>query len=410
MNPKTALSLHKTVLICGVLAVISIGCQRTGLAPSPPVSPPPSLTSHDTTKTTTVSAPIDTVVTIYVGRGTSLWAVNAQTGAIKWSTPLGDLVGNSPLFYQGKIYIATGFQAGNALHALDTNGNVLWSAPLSGGLDISPSDAYGYNGMVFVCGQLYSPPVAVDANTGAIRWTFPTASLNPSGTGGGNIALTDSVLYFSDFDYLSAIDANSGQIIWQVQHQTTKLPGVTGGKVILGDIDASAEALDRQTTAVLWRTTPPPSWPDVEVQSVNTAFGNAYVYLGGTVNVLDTATGATKSIIGIGGPGGGGVAHSTDSNLFVSAYAGNLYCANLNTGAQEWDLALYPFNGYTTVLSGASSLNNIVYYNYDYLYARNVTSQQIIWKTPLENNDGWSYSTPCLVTKSGKVYRGGNNF
>lgn len=63
-----------------------------------------------------------------------------------------------------------------------------------------------------------------------------------------------------------------------------KLPGVTGGKVILGDIDATAEALDRQTAAVLWHTGPA-SDPDVEVQSVNVAGGNAYVYLGGTVNV-----------------------------------------------------------------------------------------------------------------------------
>lgn len=120
----------------------------------------------------------------------------------------------------------------------------------------------------------------------------------------------------------------------------------------------------------------------------------------------------TKLIISIGGPGGGGTVHSTDSNLFVATPSslGNLFCANLNTGVQQWDLSLYPFNGNTTVLSGASLLNNIVYYNYDYLYAMNVATQQIIWKTVLEQSDGWSYSTPCLITKSGKAYRGGNNF
>jgi outer membrane protein assembly factor BamB len=386
------------------MAMVIVGCQRTN------VTPPHSTTPSDSTKTGSTPTPIDTVTTIYVGSLTALYAVNAQTGAVIWSTDLGDVVANCPLYYQGMIYIATGAQASPSLHALDTSGKVIWSVPLGGGLGSSPSDVYGYNGMVYVCAQLSSPPVAVDASTGAIRWTFPTASLNPLGVGGGNISVTDSVLYFSDFDYLTAVGATSGQILWQVQHLTTKLPGVTGGKVILGDIDASAEALDRQTAAVLWHTAPPNA-ADVEVQSVNVANGNAYVFDGGTMNVLDTGTGATKLIMTIGGPGGGAVVHSADSNLFVATPSASLVCNNMNTGAQEFALPLYPHNGFVEVtLSGVSSLNNVMYYNYDYLYAASVTTQQVIWKTLLESQNGGSYSTPCLVTRSGKVYRGGNNF
>lgn len=401
---KTTLFFQKSIFFGGLLALLTMGCQRTN-----PLVPPPII-GPDTPTITGSLVPIDTVTTIYVGSSTSLWAVNAQTGAVKWYTALGDLVYNSPLFYDGMIYMATSFEASYTLHALDTSGKLQWSVVVGSGLSVGPSDVYGYNGMVFVCGQLSSPPVALDAKTGAVRWTFPTASLNPLGTGGGNICLIDGVLYFSDFDYLSAIDPNSGQILWQVDHLTTKLPGVTGGKVILGDIDASAEALDKQTIATLWHTSPP-IYNDVEVQSVNVAFGNAYVFDGGTMNVLDTATGVTKLIMNIGGPGGGAIVHSSDSNLFVTTANGSLVCNSMITGLQKFNLSLYPANGFLEVaLGGVSSLNNVMYYNYDYLYAMNVTTQQMIWKTLLANQNGGTGSTPCLVTKSGKVYRGGNNF
>ena len=408
MNPistmKTTLFFQKSILFSCLLALLTMGCQRTNPLVPPPIVRPDSPTIIQS------SGPIDTVTTIYVGSLTGLWAVNAQTGAVKWSTDLGDFIANSPLYFEGMIYVATSYEASYTLHALDSNGKVQWSVVVGNGLAVGPSDVFAYNGMVYVCGWLSSPPVALDAKTGAIRWTFPTASLNPLGTGGGNICLIDGVLYFSDFDYLSAIDPNSGQIIWQVDHLTTKLPGVTGGKVILGDIDASAEALDKQTTAALWHTSPP-IYNDVEVQSVNVAFGNAYVFDGGTMNVLDTATGVTKLIMNIGGPGGGAIVHSSDSNLFVSTAGGSLVCNSMITGTQKFNLALYPANGfYEVALSGVSSLNNVMYYNYDYLYAMNVTTQKIIWKTLLESQNGGSYSTPCLVTKSGKVYRGGNNF
>jgi outer membrane protein assembly factor BamB len=409
MNPQTTLSLQKSILFYGLLAMIFVSCQRTNVMPPPA----PHVTPSDTTtitRTTTPATPLDTVMTIYVGRGTSLWAVNAQTGAIKWSTPLGDLVDQSPLYYQGMIYIATGFQTTYKLHAVDTNGKEQWSVILNAQVDVAPNQVYALNGVIYTSAQM-APPVAVDAKTGATRWAFPAASPGPYTTySSGNMILNDTSLYFINFPAVFLVSASSGQIIWEIDYQTTQLPGVTAGKVILGEASAAVEAFDGKTTAFLWQTPAPPSWPDVVIQSINVAMGNAYVYEGGTVNVLDTATGATKLAITIGGPGGGGTAHCTDSNLFVST-ANNLFCANVVTGAQKWDLGLSPGYGiYDAVLSGASSLNNVVYFNYDLLYAMNVTTQQFIWKTQLETNDGWSYSTPCLVTKSGKVYRGGNNF
>jgi len=60
---------------------------------------------------------------IYLGAGAgALYAFDAATGAYKWAKPLG-LIAASPVVANGMIYIGSS----NGFHALDTNGNLLWT-------------------------------------------------------------------------------------------------------------------------------------------------------------------------------------------------------------------------------------------------------------------------------------------
>lgn len=102
--------------------------------------------------------------------------------------------------------------------------------------------------------------------------------------------------------------------------------------------------------------------------------------------------------------------NSQDSLLYISGHF-YLYCYDAVSGALLWQVGLGVAGGYAWPnLDGVTALNNQIFYNYDYLYARDARTSQIIWKTYLETYDGWSYSVPCVVTKGGKVYRYGNNF
>jgi outer membrane protein assembly factor BamB len=60
---------------------------------------------------------------IYIGAGAgALYAFDAVTGAQKWAKPLG-LIAASPVIANNTIYLGSS----NGFHALDTNGNLLWT-------------------------------------------------------------------------------------------------------------------------------------------------------------------------------------------------------------------------------------------------------------------------------------------
>jgi outer membrane protein assembly factor BamB len=305
------------------------------------------------------------------------------------------------------IYVATGDLQNCTLHAVDTNGKEQWSVILYN--SISGSAVYASNGLVYACTQ-WSPPSAYDAKTGALRWTLSTVGLSPAGPG-GDLSFSQGVLYFVNGLTVYAIDPATGDKVWELDGQTTIPPAVTGNKVITAYIGAEA-AFDRQTAAPVWQQIGRHvTDPTINSLYVAAALGNAYVYQGVYLDVIDTATGSLKFTINMTGLLSVSIT-STDSLLFVTSTFG-ISCLNALNGAALWQFAPSPdasdYYGYPA-LSAVTALNNVMYFNYDYLFARSLTTRQIIWKTLLENNDGYSYSTPCIVTKAGKVYQGGNNF
>lgn len=389
-----------------MLVALVAGCQRTSVTPPPPITP---IIPPDTTVAKQKAVNVDSVMTIYVGKGGTLYSVNARTGAVNWNSVLGttveqsgEIIFSAPLYYNGMIYATTQDLMNIVLHAVDTTGKERWSVTVDSG--VNASNICAYNGMVYLSTE-FSTPVAYDAKTGTVRWAFQTTGLYPESSG-GSINLKNGVLYFLNRSFLFAIDATSGQQSWLLQNQTDVLPAFTSNKLIL-DYNGAHQAINPLTTAVIWQQVGRlEDAVSVEPYSMFAALGNAYVYYGGVMDAIDTATGATKFSLNAGSYNG--LFTSTDSLLFFS-YISGISCFNALNGNLEWTLDP-GITAYQELVSNVAALNGVMYYSFDYFYARNISTQQIIWKTLLENNDDWSYSTPCLVTKSGKVYQGGNNF
>lgn len=129
------------------------------------------------------------------------------------------------------------------------------------------------------------------------------------------------------------------------------------------------------------------------------------------MQVTDTVTGATNFTVGMSGDAQS-TAHCTDSLLYIATPGGGIYVYNALSGHLLWGAGLTadPGSPFYYAMSSISALNQVLYVNYQYLFAKNVLTGATIWKTQLNDLDGVSESTPCIVTKSGKVFRGGNHF
>lgn len=179
-----------------------------------------------------------------------VYAINAATGAIVWSTQLDEIVVNASICTNksnSRAFITDcDFGLSGKLYCinLDANGQIIWSAQIGNTCGNTP--AYK-NGAVYVStagdesgrGNIFS----FDAETDSIMqlWKFT----NPDNDGFfGAVAVTnEGYLYtascgFSgqqeDNSSLFKIDCNSGSLVWKTPAQATDcVPVVVGNKIYL---------------------------------------------------------------------------------------------------------------------------------------------------------------------------------
>jgi eukaryotic-like serine/threonine-protein kinase len=116
-----------------------------------------------------------------------------------------------PTLANGSIY--TGSLNGS-VSATGANGNALWQRSLGGEVDASPQLA---NGSLFVgvnVGTIKGNSiVALNAANGAVRWQRFIDNY-----GGGNIVVSNTTVFFGTVDgHVYALDANTGAVRWTVQ-------------------------------------------------------------------------------------------------------------------------------------------------------------------------------------------------
>lgn len=187
---------------------------------------------------------------VYDGSQSGLYAVNAQTGRVIWTFPMGGGAASSPTVSNGVVYVGSGGYDGT-LYALDArNGTRLWTYPAL--VDGSPAV---FHGVVYV--GAYDNVYALDANSGAVLWTFPVVGLVASSP-----AIADGVVYVGTGgppSVLYALDAATGSPLWSRSTSTGTgftSPALAYGMVFVGlDNTSNTDdvfALDARTGAVRW--------------------------------------------------------------------------------------------------------------------------------------------------------------
>ncbi len=257
----------------------------------------------------------------------SLYAFNATTGRMLWRQ---DFKGNAmptPILYNNTVYEPTG---GGNLWALNAQtGALRWKTPLGGFDSMSSPNIYvdpvTKQASIIVGTSDANHVVAVNAATGAVTWTQPT-TLNIFNTGMGDnspavdqangIVVQDSVVNFDHANKTTnlavyAMDASTGKVIWSTNlGRSSAPPAYKGGMALIQNgvvyvgspVTSELYALSESSGKILW------SFPFVNAGPAGAgrgnpvlAYGVLWVAAGPTVYAIDPTSGKELSSYTPGG-------------------------------------------------------------------------------------------------------------
>jgi len=183
---------------------------------------------------------------------------------VRWSHLL-DNESGGPAVVNGVVYVGSG----SSVYALDAKTGVQVWQKSGFSCDDTCSPAV-VNGTVYI-GSTDHNLYALSARTGTEIWRYTTG-----GTVSTSPTVADGVVYVSSDDgYLHALDARSGTPKWDYFYVFPSSPAVANGIVYI----EAFSALDAATGAVLWRTgTGGPSEPAVANGLVHFGTNNDFVY------------------------------------------------------------------------------------------------------------------------------------
>jgi outer membrane protein assembly factor BamB len=173
---------------------------------------------------------------VYIGTDDgNVYALDAVTGALRWSYTIGFAIGSSPAVANGMVYFgsyanycAPKCSFGGKLFALDALTGALkwsyaWGNTPRNSSDSSPTVV---NGVVYIdSDKLY----ALDALTGSLKWSYATGTSSAFSP-----AVANGIVYV-DSDKLYALDAVIGSLKWSYSTTAgdvlTSSPAVANGVV-----------------------------------------------------------------------------------------------------------------------------------------------------------------------------------
>lgn len=193
------------------------------------------------------SSPVIASGMVFIGSGDqNVYALDATTGALRWTFATGDVVHASPAVSNGVVIIGSWDRNVYALEAATgrerwryTTGN---DTVIYNQIGIASSAAIA-NGLVFVGGR-DGKFHTVDFNTGAARWVH-------NNNGGWTIAspaVRNGVVYFptSDGTRFKALDATTGDVKINLQNKAVSFssPAIVGDVALYGTSDGYLNAVD----------------------------------------------------------------------------------------------------------------------------------------------------------------------
>jgi outer membrane protein assembly factor BamB len=232
-----------------------------------------------------------------------------------WKFKTGGRVISSPLVVGDVIYVGS---TDGSLYAINrADGTQRWKFDSKGPISSSPAL---HNGLVFISsvdGLVY----AIDAGTGQSKWTFATKGErrftapgihgaiprtermpDPFDVFTSSPAVANGIVYIGSGDQnVYALDANTGALRWSfatgdVVHAS---PAIANGVVIIGSWDRNVYALDAQTGRERWRYTTGNDttiYNQIGIAS-SAAVANGAVFVGGRdgkFHAVDFVTGAVR--------------------------------------------------------------------------------------------------------------------
>jgi outer membrane protein assembly factor BamB len=172
-------------------------------------------------------------------------ALDARTGAVRWTAELEGPGLNTPLVADGVLYVGTSAGTFDALDLL--TGAQIWSV----GLD-TVRFPVAADGLIFV-GLTDGRYVGLDPADGSIEWTWTSPLPDDMASG----TIVDGTVYLSGQEnWLYAIDVDDATTRWSYQGigDRFSVPAVIGGTVLVGAVPtALLVAIDTTTGDERWR-------------------------------------------------------------------------------------------------------------------------------------------------------------
>jgi outer membrane protein assembly factor BamB/Tfp pilus assembly protein PilF len=216
---------------------------------------------------------------VYVGSNDDhLYAFDTQTGELRWKYRTEGNVGSSPAVSNGIVYVGAeslsefGYKSMGAdyhLYALDAQtGELKWKYKTGSWVFSSPTVD---NGIVYF-GSYDDHLYALDAQTGELRWKYDTGPVVFSSP-----TVDNGIIYVGSEDgHLYALDAKTGELRWKydTEWSVRSSPTVSNGIVYVGSCDKHLYAIDAKTGELRWK------YKMGEYTSSSPTVSNGIVYVG----------------------------------------------------------------------------------------------------------------------------------
>jgi outer membrane protein assembly factor BamB len=217
------------------------------------------------------AAPVLAGRVLYVaGSEGELYALDASTGTVRWSTPPESSIFNqAPTVAGGRVFE---IRTRSHLTAYDARtGEQLWEQRYATSASLSAAD-----------GKLFArldAMYALDQATGDVIWTAPLDTISA-----GAPAVANGLLFVPQGSGLKAFDLETGALVWTAPAFSIWSPAVANGVVYASNLNGEWDAFDARDGTQLWSVITVPCGGSCA--NGTPAVANGILYLPGPDNFL----------------------------------------------------------------------------------------------------------------------------
>ncbi len=268
------------------------------------------------------------------GSPSPFYALDAQTGTLKWSMVLPWNEYGFPTIAFSTIYVGTSRETGpGTVEAIDEiSGHIMWQASANGGVWGSVAADTSTNTVFTSVGNPANTINAYNATTGALIWQYTIPNSGPDDDPGSGITISNGLVYAnSKIGSIYAINEKTGVLSWSttlgpLNNGDVSSQSVTNNGVLyVGSLDTNLYALNPTTGAVLWKAA-----TSGGIDS-SPAFANGVVYVASIDKKIYAINGTTGAILW---------SYTTSAPVYSSPIIVNgwLYCASADGNLYAFSL------------------------------------------------------------------------